>query len=32
MPPGGAYLVTPALAVLDIVLVLLVFKRDFRIT
>ena len=29
--PSGAYLVTPALAVLDIVLVLMVFKRDIRI-
>jgi hypothetical protein len=30
-PPSGGYLVTPVLAVLDIVLVLIVFKRDFRI-
>jgi len=30
--PGGGYLVTSALAVLDIVLVLLIFKRDIRIT
>jgi hypothetical protein len=29
---GGGYLVTPALAVLDIVLVLQIFKRDIRIT
>jgi hypothetical protein len=29
--PSGGYLVTPALAVLDIVLVLMVFKRDIRI-
>ena len=28
---AGGYLVTPALAVLDIVLVLMVFKRDIRI-
>jgi hypothetical protein len=30
-PPSGGYLVTPALAVLDIMLVLLIFKRDIRI-
>ncbi|HET9358300.1 MAG TPA: hypothetical protein VFO58_01035 [Vicinamibacterales bacterium] len=29
--PNGAMLVTPALAVMDIVLVLVVFKRDIRI-
>jgi hypothetical protein len=28
---SGGYLVTPALAVLDIALVLMVFKRDIRI-
>ena len=30
-PPSGGYLVTPVLATLDIVLVLMVFKRDIRI-
>jgi hypothetical protein len=30
-PPSGGYLVTPALAVLDVALVLVVFKRDIRI-
>ena len=30
-PPSGGYLVTPALAVLDIMLVLTIFKRDIRI-
>jgi len=30
-PPSGGYLVTPSLAVLDIVLVLMIFKRDIRI-
>ena len=30
--PGGAYLVTAALAVLDIVLVLIVFRGDIRLS
>jgi len=30
-PPSGGYLVAPSLAVLDIVLVLVIFKRDIRI-
>jgi hypothetical protein len=30
--PSGGYLVTPALATLAIVLVLMVFKRDIRIS
>ena len=30
-PPSGGYLVSPVLAVMDIVLVLMVFKRDIRI-
>jgi len=30
-PPSGGYLVGPVLGVLDIVLVLMVFKRDIRI-
>ena len=30
-PPSGVYLVAPVLGVLDIVLVLMVFKRDIRI-
>jgi len=32
MRPGSAYLVTSALAVLDIVLVLMVFKGDIRLS
>jgi hypothetical protein len=31
-PPSGGYLVTPALAMLDIMLILMVFKRDIRIS
>jgi len=30
LSPSGGYFVTPMLAVLDIVLVLMVFKRDIR--
>ena len=30
-PPSGGYLVGPVLGILDIVLVLMVFKRDIRI-
>lgn len=30
-PPSGGYLVTPALAVLDVILILMIFKRDIRI-
>ncbi len=30
-PPSGGYLVAPTLAILDIVLILVVFKRDIRI-
>ena len=29
---SGGYLVTPALAVLDVLLVLMVFKRDIRLS
>ncbi len=31
VPPSGGYLVGPALSILDIVLILIVFKRDIRI-
>ena len=31
LPPSGGYLVGPVLGILDIVLVLMVFKRDIRI-
>jgi hypothetical protein len=31
LPPSGSYLVSPVLGILDIVLVLMVFKRDIRI-
>lgn len=30
-PPSGGYLVAPVLSILDIVLVLMVLKRDIRI-
>jgi len=30
-PPSGGYLVAPVLGILDIVLVLMVLKRDIRI-
>jgi len=30
-PPAGSYLVTPVLAILDVALVLMVFKRDILI-